>query len=320
MRHSTHSPLKAFRLPLALVGALLFCCTACARSYSHGSPSETTPQRDTITTFTFPAIPSTLQQPEERAAYLISHYWQHIDFADTNYVHHPDIMEQAWVNYIDLMPFLAPDEAARAMSATLTQASASKPCLLYMAELADKYLYDPNSPMRNEELYIPVLRVLSESPLLDEAEKVRPRARLELALKNRPGTVATDFTYTLASGRTSTLHATPAPLLLLFINNPDCHTCNLAKEELTQAPAINQALRSGRLTILSLYPDEELDVWKQHLPDYPAAWLNAYDATQALHSLRLYDLKAIPTLYLLDAEKRILLKDASVQMIEEFLE
>ena len=34
---------------------------------------------------------------------------------------------------------------------------------------------------------------------------------------------------------------------------------------------------------------------------------------------QLYDLKAIPTLYLLNKEKTVLLKDATTQAIEEYL-
>ena len=51
--------------------------------------------------------------------------------------------------------------------------------------------------MRNEEFYIPVLEAMAASPVLEEIEKVRPKARLELAQKNRIGTKAINFTYTL---------------------------------------------------------------------------------------------------------------------------
>ena len=65
----------------------------------------------------------------------------------------------------------------------------------YFVGLFEKYLYDPNSPMRNEELYIPALEAMIASERLGEADKVRARYRLELARRNRPGTPATDFRY-----------------------------------------------------------------------------------------------------------------------------
>lgn len=49
--------------------------------------------------------------------------------------------------------------------------------------------------MRNEEFYIPVLDAMLASPLLEEIEKVRPKARRELAQKTvsepKPWTSAT---------------------------------------------------------------------------------------------------------------------------------
>ena len=119
------------------------------------------------------------------------------------------------------------------------QAEKEKKCYMYLTSLADKYLYDPNSPMRNEELYISVLDAMLKSPILDDTEKIRPKARRALAQKNRIGTKALDFTYTLANGKQGTLYALKAPYTLLFINNPGCHACNETIKALKQSPTIS---------------------------------------------------------------------------------
>ena len=85
------------------------------------------------------------------------------------------------------------------------------------------------------------------------------------------------------------------------------------------APIINQLLEQKRLTVLSIYPDEELDEWRKHLNEFPKEWVNGYDKTFAIKEQQLYDLKAIPTLYLLNKDKTVLLKDAPAQTIEEYL-
>lgn len=295
-------------------------CAACSNSEAkHTSKAEAVPT-DTLTVFTLPAIPTMLTTPELRADYLVQHYWENINFADTNYVHHPEITEQAWVNYIDLMKLVSPQTADHSLKALFSQAEKEKKCYLYLMELAEKYLYDPNSPLRNEELYISVLDAQIASQVLDDTEKIRPKARRELAQKNRVGTQAIDFIYTLASGAKGTLHALKAPYTLLFINNPGCHACAETIAALRQAPTINRLLAQKALKLLSFYPDEDLDEWKRHLPDYPSEWINSYDAQQAVQAKGLYDLKAIPTLYLLDKEKNVLLKDATAAEIEEYLE
>ena len=103
------------------------------------------------------------------------------------------------------------------------------------------------------------------------------------------------------------------------INNPGCHACTETIDALKNAPIINRLLGQKKLTVLSIYPDEELDEWRKHLNEFPKEWINGYDKKFAIKEQQLYDLKAIPTLYLLNKEKTVLLKDATAQAIEEYL-
>ena len=247
-------------------------------------------------------------------------YWDNVNFADSNYIHHPEVTEQGWVNFIDILQLVPASTADIALKTLLTQAEKEKKCYMYLTSLADKYLYDPNSPMRNEELYISVLDAMLKSPILDDTEKIRPKARRSLAQKNRIGTKALDFTYTLANGKQGTLYALKAPYTLLFINNPGCHACNETIKALKQSPTVSQAIAQHKVKVLSLYPDIDLAEWQKHLSDFPSDWINGYDKKQMIDQKNLYDLKAIPTLYLLDKDKTVLLKDATAEEIEEYLQ
>lgn len=293
--------------------ALILCLCSC--KHGNASSQKTDVPQDTITAFTLPAIPTMLNTPELRADFLVKHYWDQVNFADTNYIHHPEITEQAWADYCDLLNHVPLPMAQEAMKETIRKTEVNKKVFSYITELADKYLYDPNSPLRNEEFYIPVLEAMTVSPILTEIEKNRPRARLELALKNRIGSRALNFTYTLVSGVQSTLYQIKSKYTLLFINNPGCHACTETIEALKSAPAINELIKKEQLTILSLYPDEELEDWRKHSNEFPDEWINGYDKAFTIKTKNLYDLKAIPTLYLLDADKKVLLKDATVRDI-----
>lgn len=74
-----------------------------------------------------------------------------------------------------------------------------------------------------------------------------------------------------------------------------------------------------KLVFLSVFPDPELEVWRRMLPEQPKEWMCTYDDGQVITKERLYDLRAIPTFYLLDREKRVLLKDAPFRVIEAYL-
>ena len=47
-------------------------------------------------------------------------------------------------------------------------------------------------------------------------------------------------------------------------------------------------------------------------------WINAYDGGMVITKERVFDIQDIPTIYLLDKNKRIILKDASLEEIESF--
>lgn len=296
---------------------LLLVLTACKSGPA--ASQEQNGKQDTVKVFNLPDIPVVLNTVSQRADYMVKHYWDRFDFTDTTYVSQIDVAEQAWVDYCDLLEHVPLSDAQTAIKETIARAGKNKKMLDFFAELADKYLYDPNSPMRNEELYIPVLEALTASPMLNETEKIRPQARLELAQKNRLGTKALNFTYTLDSGAKGTLYQFPAEYTLLFINNPGCHACAEMIEGLKSSPVINGFIAGKKLKVLSLYPDEELDEWKKHRGDFAKEWTNGYDKELVIKNKNLYDLRAIPTLYLLDKNKTVLLKDATLQKVEQYL-
>ncbi len=270
-----------------------------------------------IESFPLPTIPTMLSSPKEREKYLVQHYWDNFDFNDTSYIHRAEITEQGWVNYIDLLKQSPLPEAQRVIKAMMRAISTKNTKVFkYFTELADKYLYDPNSPLQEEELYIPILEVMVKTPTLSDAEKIRPKDRLKLALKNRVGQLATDFSYTLISGIKTNLYRVPGEFTLLFFNNPGCHACEETINKLKFSVIINQLITNKRLKIVAIYPDAEIDEWQKHINDFPKEWINGYDKGVTIKTKNIYDLKAIPTLYLLDKEKKVLLKDAFLPEIE----
>lgn len=274
---------------------------------------------DTIITFSLPSIPAALVTPETRADYLARHYWDNMDFADTNYVHHSDIIEQAWVDFCDLLGLVPPETARQAMRSTIARAGADPKVFSLMTGLAETYLYEPDSPMVDEEMFITVLEAMLETPVMSAAGKRRTGDLLSMVLKNRPGTKALDFGFTSASGQPCSLYATDADFILIFFNSPGCRFCAGTLRQMKKAAGINRLLDQKRLAILSVYPGDDVDRWRRHIKDFPDEWVNGFDEAGDIMTRRLYNLKTLPALYLLDREKVVLLKDTSVEDIEEYL-
>jgi hypothetical protein len=283
------------------------------------SAPATAPEKVPPRLFRVVAPPGAMDDAQ-RYAYLREHFWDDLDFADTVFIVSTDSihMLRAFDTYIrNFVTESDPSPVAELMR----KASGSKTMLEYFAMLAERVLHDPNSPLRNDEFYIPVLRAQLASPFYDEYERIAPQYDLEMAMQNRLGQPANDFRYTLASGASGTLYGLQAEYVLLFINNPGCAMCREIREAITSSPMLSEMIERGRLKVLALYPDEDLTEWRDYRDHIPASWINAYDKGCVVREKSLYDLHAIPALYLLDSRKRVLVKDSTdVAQIEEIID
>lgn len=314
-----------------------FICLLSASSCSSAKNSQTSeeevdrmepvlaePDRSVVPdTFVLPAIPDVITSNEERAIYLIMHYWDRFDFANRSLIDRPDITEQAFVDYINILGYVPIKEADKSLLYTIEKAEADTVMYEHFALLFEKYLYDPNSPFRNEEYYIPVLQELVVSPVLSAEKKSIYQFHLDMVMMNRVGQKANNFSYTLESGQSFKLYDLQSQFTLLMFSNPGCSTCEMVTRQLNSSKILNEALSMNSptrtmLTILTIYPDDNLEEWHAHLPNMPGNWLHGYDKGMVITNDRLYDIKAYPTIYLLDKDKKVIQKDTSIELIESF--
>lgn len=305
-----------YRTVLILLAAL--CAVSCGgRRSQQKQQTAAAPQMRVF----LPAIAPASLSADEKREYLRWHYWDRFDFADTLFIREADTVQlvEAYARWIALISDRPTDGAP--MDSLMRRASASRPMLDYFTMLAEQVIHDPNSPLRNDEFYIPVLRAQLASPFYDEYERIGPEYDLRMAMQNRIGQRANDFRYTLASGAVGTLYGVKAEYVLLFINNPGCAMCREIREAITSSPMLTEMIERGRLKVVALYPDEDLAEWHEYRDQIPATWINAYDKGCVVREESLYDLHAIPALYLLDRDKRVLVKDSTdVPQIEEVID
>lgn len=314
--------MKHCSLYAAIAALSLAACggTAGRKSAPETSDGGLRPGEDRSVTRTMPRVVVPASESvtvDAYRAYLAEHYWDNFDFAAEEAVAAYDTVDMclAFADYIS--EYVTYDNADTLMTRLMRRASASRPVLDYFAMLAERVLHDPNSPLRDDEYYIPVLRALVASPFYDEYDRIAPEYDLGMALQNRPGHAANDFAYTLLSGRTYRMYDIEADYLLLFINNPGCPMCRQITDAIVSSPMLNELSERGTLEILAIYPDADIEAWRDYAPNIPEAWINACDKDQRISSERLYDLKAIPAMYLLDRDKRVMVKDGtSVEQIE----
>lgn len=270
--------------------------------------------------FPYPSIPDTLRDATERGRYLLLHYWDNVDFNDTLQVKDADITEQGFVNFIDLIPRVTeltvrtgtagdsistdfPPFVKEAVGRFIKRAFEDATSKEIFEKLVEHYLDDPNSPMRNDRVYALVLSEASDLLEASEAERERLAYKLRNVSKNQEGSVATDFTFVDRQGKRHRLSDYRNKPVVLYFYDPDCENCHRITAELKKSEALK------KMTVLAIYPDDDTDNWRRKPQVFPQNWLDGYSPKGEITAKTLYYIQATPSIYLLDVDNRIVLKD-----------
>ncbi len=274
-----------------------------------------------------------IQTQQDAADYYAGHLWDNMTAIDRTYpsdsllvsgVSKEDVEQKFanWISILDLVDLKTSVDAVnrlydRALACEMKD-SASNVFETFVM-LADKYLYDPNSPLRNEEYYLHFASRLASYEGFSDEERDRYAHRTEGCSLNRLGTQAADFRFADRNGRMYTLHGIKSPYTLLFFSNPGCEACMNIINMLKAEPKISAMISDGVLAVLNIYIDEDLQAWRDYMSVYPDDWYNGFDPDFIIRNDGLYSVRAIPSLYLLDKEKRVILKDAPENKMMSYL-
>lgn len=304
----------------ALMVAAIFVLSCCGE----GDSTE-----KVVASHPFPKVypPAMLGDSPAAAIYVAERFWK--PFIDSSTVFSKDTsliggvsradFALAFSEYASILSYIPIAEGLKAQSnfisglIALQRNDSTNTVFRPAIELAERVFYGVNSELRNEELYLPIASAMAECTLIDEATRGRYAFEAANCSKNRIGTIAADFNYTTSEGVRSSLHRTEGENIIIFFSNPGCTACKEIIETLSQSLTVQKLTDEKRLTIINLYIDDDLTQWHQYMQIYPKEWISCYNHDMRIREGEIYDIRAIPTLYLLDREKRVLLKDCTIQ-------
>ena len=290
--------------------------------------------------FPYPAIPDTLRSVEQRAGYLSEHYWDNYNFADTLLLKSKEVTEQGFVNFIDILNRFNLDNASKGVAhkdiaqkgitrkdivqkditqkditqkdiaqkditrkditrkditqkgiaqkgiACFTRKAFSNAAAKERFEnLIEHYFEDQLSPVRNDRVYLIFLEEMKNSPCFDETEKERIAFKIRTTNKNLPGDIAINFKFKDENGKEHQLSDYKDQKVILYFYDPDCENCHEVSAWLKQ-----QTIPAD-IKVLKMIADN--------------------------HISYMYSLKNMPTIFLLDKENKVILKDCTAQELIE---
>ena len=269
-------------------------------------------------------LPSMISGQQEALEYMAVNYWNGLADPSRTYPSdsvlvsgvRKDNVEQKFADWTSVMEYAGYGVWSKAVGNLYERALAcekkdtSSQVFETFVELFQKYYYDPNSPLRNEDVYYHFVSRYASYDALSDVERGKYEREARLCALNMIGTKAADFRFADRRGKVMNLYDIKAEMTLLFFSNPGCEACMQIINVLREEPVIASQIASGRLAVVNVYIDEDIQAWREYMPIYPEEWYNGFDPDYVLRSNEIYAVRAIPSLYLLDAEKKVILKDA----------
>lgn len=284
--------------------------------FGSDTTAQKTPKKSSLPNFTMQNPPAMLPQKEAQK-WIATNFWNETNPVD--YALHNDLFRQIASNWAMTLHVLAVDETHTVVNALFDKVKHDKMTVEMILTTLEDVLYDPNVRVRNFEAYIAALEWVMAYSEFDELEKERPKSQLVMALKNRVGTKAADFNFITINGQKSSLYKVKAKHTVVFINNPGCSACTEYKKALANDANFVQMIDSKKLKVVGVFSDASEKDWRIHSVDMPENWINGFDFNSEIKKNDLYDCSVIPSLYLLDSNKKVLLKDVNPIVMVQYL-
>ncbi len=274
-------------------------------------------QVDLPPAFPPPSIPTTIQTPEGRANYFIEHFWDNCSFDSKELLKEKARLEQSLANLLGIVASFPSSKNIPALLYPLQHSSDS--LLLYFSKQYKHYLYEPNSPFFNEELYLPIVEYLATASRVDIATKERSKFQLKLLQKNRIGKKAENFSFITSQGEKKSLNDFKGKLTVLFFFTPGCHSCESALSLLSSDIFFQNSVKKERISFLMIDAEQDYEEFLNSIKELPNLGLVGFNEDARVTEVPLYDLKASPTIYLLDQEGLVIGKDIDAASLLSYL-
>ena len=231
-----------------------------------------------------------------------------IDYSDTASLRDERVMTRRMVDIVKLMPYTDSLTTSRELNLFFNNISSVPRSITIVDSLGDLYLNNPASPVRDNELYIRFLNAMLSADSIADYVRLRSEENLRIASLNREGTIANNISFLDRDGVARDLLSIEAPQTLLVFYDPECPHCSEILAEIALNEKMNGLIKKGELVIVAVYAEGKRAVWEKSKADMPDNWIVGYDMSGVLDN-DLYSLPAMPVMYLLDRDHRVLLKD-----------
>lgn len=247
----------------------------------------------------------------------IQHYFDNIDFSDDRITRIPLLDNKLYNYFFHVLNPLDTAQLKHQVNNVLQKAANN----VDTYNLCTEFLYNIfiNSPLPDHDIiaqYIGNNYILNGySNVFDSIFIERVKTDLNWIDKNSISSVAPDLKLQSISGDYIRLSDVQAPLTILFFIDPECGAC----KQIT--PRVYNLYKKyiNSVNVYAVYVGSNETLWKEYVIKQRLDWINVWTGENVNLVYNNYVILGMPTIYLLDGDKRILAKDILISTLENLL-
>ncbi len=270
---------------------------------------ETSGGRATL--FEYPTIPDSCSTLESRCNFYVTHFWDKCDISRP--ISDEAALENAFRDWVS--PFTQANRTAviSSVKSFMFKAGSNTSNLSKLGRIAERALYGPEAEFWSDEVYVEIAKSMTQNKQLPREEREYYKGQIERINRTMPGAVM-DFEFTTANGDKQSLSNVKGRLVLLFFTD-DGVDSSIDRVRLSTSPTVNALIDSGDIAVVHIQSVKADSEWRHNADNYPSQWVNG--AVEAITNS--YDIRQLPTSFLLDEERKVLQKNVPVGDLLEAL-
>lgn len=227
------------------------------------------------------------------------------------------IPEKRFCRFAARLPELPDEDAAAAIAEVYAIADSlsrkyNDPWTLRnLSRMFSESFFMKDSPIYDEDIYRIVLKEESGCREFSGKERLRAEWLYNILSANNVGSEISDMALVSMDGKETTLHdLADGKRTLLFIYASSCSLCRKLCSDLRSSVAVREAVSSGRLSLVSVFAGDDMNVFQSMSGALGMHWQNYMDAEYAIYGRNVFDVRLIPSVYLVGADMIVEVKAA----------
>ena len=256
--------------------------------------------------FEYPVAPEDQESLVDKCNYLVRHFWENFDFKNKQPVDQYALNE-AFQVYTTPMRYANKKEVDQSVDKLIGKISGNSLMLLQFMKAAEENLYGPRADFWSDDLYLKFLDAIIKNKKISDSRKSRYIQQASTIRSSSEGSTAPSFDFTDVNGNLKNYFPMSTPTLII-IGDPEDTDWRLARLKLESNFKLSDALEKGKVNILYIIPTLS-ENWEKMVSNYNSHWSVGLSADIS----KQYDVRVLPSIYLVGSDGKILFKNISLQ-------